>query len=103
MIKLKKKQLKLEYVYKQDKAFDCIANIKVDAYSLPSKFYAITVFYPKTPEESQTFLTKIEADAYHGKNCVGSINKTDEFDTARAAKKWIKQEFAEFIKILKKE
>lgn len=100
MAKPDKKQLKLILEKKDNQAFDYVATVKIDAYSMPSKFYATTVFYPATKDETQTFLTTIDATAYFGKEKIGEMYKTDEFDTARAAKKWIKEMFKEFIKIL---
>ena len=67
---------------------------------MPSKFYATTVYYPATKEETQTFLTTIDAAAYKGTEKVKDVYLTDEFDTARDALKWIKQTFAEFLKIV---
>ena len=39
---LPKKKLKLQIIKKENKAFDCFATIKKDAYCMPSKFYANT-------------------------------------------------------------
>ena len=50
-----RKKLKLQIIKKEDRAFDCFATIKKDAYCMPSKFYATTVYYPATPDETQTF------------------------------------------------
>ena len=100
MNKSLKKQIKLQIIKKENKAFDCFATIKKDAYCMPSKFYAITVYYPATKEETQTFLTTIDASAYVGTEKKKDIYKTDEFDTARAALKWIKEVYAEFLKIV---
>lgn len=96
----KKKDLELQIIEKGDKAFDCFNTLKQDAYSMPSKFYATTVFYPATEDETQTFLTTIDATAYLGKEKIGTVYKTDEFDTRRAAMKWINQKYDEFLKIL---
>lgn len=95
-----RKQLKLQIIQKDNKAFDCFATIKKDAYCMPSKFYAITVFYPATKDETQTFLTTIDATAYVGTEKVKDIYLTDEFDTAREALKWIKKTYADFLKIV---
>ncbi len=100
MNKALKKQIKLQIIQKEGKAFDCFATIKKDAYSMPSKFYASTVYYPATAEESQTFLTTIDAQPYVGTEKKEDIYKTDEFDTARAAMKWIKKVYADFLKIV---
>lgn len=100
MNKSLKKQIKLQIIKKENKAFDCFATIKKDAYCMPSKFYATTVYYPATKEETQTFLTTIDASAYVGTEKKKDIYKTDEFDTARAALKWIKEVYAEFLKIV---
>lgn len=99
-IKIPREQRKLQIIEKENKAFDCFATIKTDAYSMPSKFYATTVYYPATKEETQTFLTTIDASAYRDTEKIKDIYLTDEFDTAREALKWIKQTFAEFLKIL---
>ena len=95
-----RQQIKLQIIKKEGKAFDCFATIKKDAYTMPSKFYASTVYYPATKEETQTYLTTIDAAAYVGTEKKEDIYKTDEFDTARAALKWIKQVYADFLKIV---
>ncbi|MCI8459378.1 MAG: hypothetical protein HFE46_06925 [Clostridia bacterium] len=99
-VKIPRKQRKLQIIKKENRAFDCFATIKPDAYCMPSKFYATTVYYPATKEETQTFLTTIDAAAYKGTEKVKDVYLTDEFDTARDALKWIKQTFAEFLKIV---
>lgn len=99
-VKIPKKQRKLQIIQKENKAFDCFATLKPDAYCMPSKFYATTVFYPATKEETQTFLTTIDASAYAGTEKIKDIYLTDEFDTAREALKWIKETYAEFLKIV---
>ncbi len=95
-----RKQRKLQIIQKENKAFDCFATVKKDAYCMPSKYYATTVYYPATPDETQTFLTTIDASAYKGVEKIKDFYLTDEFDTAREALKWIKEVFAEFLKIL---
>lgn len=90
----------MQIIKKDNRAFDCFATIKKDAYCMPSKFYATTVFYPKSKEESQTFLTTIDAEAYVGTEKAKDFYLTDEFDNARGALKWIKQIYAEFLKIV---
>ncbi len=95
-----RKKLKLQIIKKEDRAFDCFATIKKDAYCMPSKFYATTVYYPATPDETQTFLTTIDAEAYDGTEKKQDIYLTDEFDTAREALKWIKGIYADFLKIV---
>ena len=95
-----RKQRKLQIIKKENRAFDCFATIKKDAYCMPSKFYATTVFYPKTQDETQTFLTTIDAEAYVGTEKAKDFYLTDEFDTARDALKWIKEVYAEFLKIV---
>ena len=97
---LPKKKLKLQIIKKENKAFDCFATIKKDAYCMPSNFYATTVFYPKTKQETQTFLTTIDAEAYVGTEKAKEFYLTDEFDTARDALKWIKQVYKEFLEIV---
>lgn len=98
--RIPRKQLKLQIIQKEGKAFDCFATIKKDAYTMPSKFYASTVYYPATKDETQTYLTTIDAAAYVGTEKKEDIYKTDEFDTAHAAMKWIKQVYADFLKIV---
>lgn len=98
--KIPRKQRKLQIIAKENKAFDCFATLKPDAYCMPSKFYATTVYYPATAEETQTFLTTIDATAYRGTEVAKEIYMTDEFDTARDAMKWIKKTFAEFLKLV---
>ena len=98
--KIPKKQLKLEIIDKGSSNFDCFATIKKDAFCMPSKFYATTVFYPATASETQTFLTRIEAEAYNGTEKVKDFYMTDEFDTAKAALKWIKKVYKEFLQIV---
>ena len=95
-----KKQRKLQIIEKENRAFDCFATIKKDAYCMPSKFYATTVYYPATAEETQTYLTTIDASAYVGTEKAKDFYKTDEFDTARQALKWIRNVYAEFLKIV---
>ena len=98
--KIPRKQRKLQVIQKENKAFDCFCTLKPNAYCMPSKYYATTVYYPATKEETQTYLTTIDATAYHGTEIAKEIYLTDEFDTAREAMKWIKQTFAEFLKIV---
>lgn len=92
----------LRYEQKQDKGFDYYCNtVKRDAYSMPSKFIASTVYYPATPDDSETYYTQIVADLYSGKEKLDSLKLSDEFDSAREAKKWIFTTFKEmFLDIL---
>lgn len=87
---------------KDDKAFDWYCNtIKRDAYSMPSKFIASTLYYPATKTETQTFYTQIVADLYSGRDLIDTLKMSDEFDTRRAAEKWIFETFQEmFLDIL---
>lgn len=94
-----KRKYKLEHIKKEGKAFDSLCVVKPDAYSMPSRFYACTVFYPATADDTQTYYTQIQADIYCASEKVGTITKSDEFDTAREAKKWIEQVFEEFLKL----
>lgn len=94
-----KKKYKLTLVEKEDKAFDYVCTVKRDAYSMPSKFYAATVYYPETEEDTQTYYTQIQADMYFQKEKIGTIKKSDEFDTAKDAKKWIFEIFEEFLRV----
>ncbi|MDE6398371.1 MAG: hypothetical protein K2L51_03525 [Clostridiales bacterium] len=98
--KVPRKQRKLQVIKKENRAFDCFATVKPNAFCMPSKFYATTVYYPATEDETQTFLTTIDATAYNGAEKAKDIYLTDEFDTARDALKWIRQTFAEFLKIV---
>lgn len=95
-----KKKLLLQLIKQEGKNFDYFNTIKRDAYSMPSKFYATTVFYPKSEAETQTFFTTVDAKAYVGKELVGEIFKSDEFDTRKEAEKWIKKMYEEFLAIV---
>lgn len=100
--KFNKQKIVLKCEEKDDKAFDYYCNtIKRDAYSMPSKFIASTVYYPATKKESQTFYTQIVADLYSGRDLLDSLKLSDEFDTRRDAEKWIFSVFREmFLEIL---
>lgn len=94
-----KKKYKLEHIKKEGKAFDSLCIVKPDAYSMPSRFYACTLFYPETQEDTQTYYTQIQADIFCRAEKVGTIKKSDEFDTAHEAKAWIEEVFEEFLKL----
>lgn len=100
--KFNKKKILLKCEEKHDKCFDYYCNtIKKDAYSMPSKFIASTLYYPATKSETQTYYTQIAADLYGGTELVDTLQLSDEFDTRRAAEKWIFQIFKEmFLDIL---
>lgn len=87
---------------KHDKCFDYFCNtIKKDAYSMPSKFIASTLYYPETKSDTQTYYTQIVADLYSGKDLLDTLKLSDEFDTRHDAEKWIFQVFREmFLDIL---
>ncbi len=87
---------------KEDNGFDYYCNtIKKDAYSMPSKFIASTVYYPETKFDTQTYYTQIVADLYSGKELLDTLKLSDEFDTRKDAEKWIFQVFREmFLDIL---
>lgn len=95
------KRLKLNLTLGDDKSFDMENTIKKDAFSMPSRFLASTVFYSKTKEESQTYATTIIATAFLGKEKIGEINMADEFDSSRDAKKWIEKVYKDFLDIIK--
>lgn len=97
---LNKKQLKLQTIDKGNRNEDFFNTLKKDAYSMPSKFYATMVYYPATERETQTFLVTVEATAYLGTEKIGELFKTDEFDTAREGRKWVKQMYKEFLRII---
>lgn len=92
-----KRKYKLETIKKDGKAFDNLCVVKPDAYSMPSRFYATTVYYPETEQDTQTYYTQIQADVFCGSERVGTIKKSDEFDTPKDAKKWIEEIFEEFL------
>lgn len=100
--KFGKSKCVLKYEKKEGKAFDYYCNtIKHDAYSMPSKFIASTVYYPATKHDTQTFYTQIVADLYSGTELLDTLKMSDEFDTHRDAEKWIFQVFREmFLDIL---
>lgn len=95
-----KRKYKLEIIKREDKAFDCLCTVKKDAYSMPSKFFASTVYYPATDDDTQTYYTQIQAEMYLKSEKIGTLKKSDEFDTARDAMKWIKEVFEEFLEIV---
>lgn len=100
--KFNKKKIVLKCEEKEDKAFDYYCNaIKRDAYSMPSKFIASTVYYPANKFDTQTFYTQIVADLYSGTQLLDTLKMSDEFDTRKDAEKWIFQVFREmFLDIL---
>ncbi|MDE7463392.1 MAG: hypothetical protein K2M48_00040 [Clostridiales bacterium] len=102
IFKFNKAKIVLKCEEKQDKGFDYYCNtIKKDAYSMPSKFVAGTVYYPATKLDTQTYYTQIVADLYRGTDLLDTLKLSDEFDTRRAAEKWIFQVFREmFLDIL---
>lgn len=77
-----------------DKAFEyyCPA-VKKDAYSMSSKFYSITEYYPETEADTETYYTQITADLYAGKELIDNLRLSDEFDTAKEAEKWVFEVF----------
>lgn len=86
---------------KQDKCFDYYCTVKRDAYSMPSKFIASTLYYPATKADTQTYYTQIVADLYSGTSLLDTLKMSDEFDTRKDAEKWIFQVFKEmFLDIL---
>ncbi len=102
VFKFGKGKVVLSLEEKENKGFDYYCNtIKRDAYSMPSKFVAGTVYYPETKDDTQTYYTQIVADLYSGKELLDSIKLSDEFDTRKDAEKWIFQVFKEmFLDIL---
>ncbi len=102
VFKFNKQKVVLKCEEKEDKAFDYYCNtIKRDAYSMPSKFIASTLYYPATKTDTQTFYTQIVGDLYSGTELIGTIKESDEFDTRREAEKWIFKLFREmFLDIL---
>lgn len=87
---------------KGDNCFDYYCNaIKRDAYSMPSKFIASTLFYPKTKTEKQVYHVQLVADLYSGKDLLDSLQMSNEFKSRKAAEKWIFSVFREmFLDIL---
>ncbi len=102
VFKFNKSKCVLKCEEKPDKGFDYYCNtIKRDAYSMPSKFVAGTVYYPATKFDTQTYYTQIVADLYNGKDLLDTLKLSDEFDTRKAAEKWIFTVFKEmFLDIL---
>ncbi len=100
--KFNKNKCVLKCEEKEDKAFDYYCNtIKRDAYSMPSKFIASTVYYPANKFDTQTFYTQIVADLYSGTELLDTLKMSDEFDTRKDAEKWIFSVFREmFLDIL---
>lgn len=100
--KFAKQKIVLKCEEKDDKAFDYYCNtIKRDAYSMPSKFIASTVYYPANKFDTQTFYTQIVADLYSGRDLIDSLQLSDEFDTRKDAEKWIFSTFQDmFLDIL---
>lgn len=96
------KKITLKYAPKADKAFDYYCNaIKKDAYSMPSKFFSQTLYYPATKDETQTYYSAIQADLYVGKELLDTLKMSDEFDSAKEAAAWIYKVFQEmFLDIL---
>lgn len=104
VFKFDKGKVVLKCEEKHDKCFDYYCNtIKKDAYSMPSKFVAGTLFYPETETDTQTYYTQIVADLYDGKELLDTLKMSDEFDTRKDAEKWIFSVFREmFLDILEK-
>ncbi len=102
VFKFNKKKCILKVEEKEDKAFDYYCNtVKKDAYSMPSKFIASTVYYPENKFDTQTYYTQIVADLYSGRDLLDTLKMSDEFDTRKDAEKWIFSVFREmFLDIL---
>ncbi len=102
VFKFNKNKCVLKCEEKHDKCFDYYCNtIKRDAYSMPSKFIASTLYYPATKLDTQTYYTQIVADLYNGTELLDTLKLSDEFDTRKDAEKWIFQVFREmFLDIL---
>lgn len=102
VFKFAKQKIILKCEEKGDNAFDYYCNtIKRDAYSMPSKFIASTVYYPANKFDTQTFYTQIVADLYSGRDLIDTLKLSDEFDTRKEAEKWIFSTFQEmFLDIL---
>ncbi len=102
VFKFNKQKVVLKCEEKHDKCFDYYCNtIKKDAYSMPSKFVAGTLYYPETKFDTQTYYTQIVADLYNGRELLDTLKMSDEFDTRKDAEKWIFTVFREmFLDIL---
>lgn len=102
IFKFNKRKVTLKCEEKHDKCFDYFCNtVRKDTYSMPSKFVAVTLYYPATKNDTQTYYTQIIADLYSGKELLDALKLSDEFDTRKAAEKWIFSVFREmFLDIL---
>lgn len=89
IFKYKHEKIALKCEEKQDNCFDYYCTVKPDAYSMPSKFIAGTLYYPATANDTQTYYTQIEADMFSGTALLDTLRLSDEFDTRKDAEKWI--------------